>query len=120
MRELAIVAGISALMCVLSAVWLAPWQTLYYGGIWVTLVGFLVGVPTGLVYPVRLHQVLSPRGELPRGWFWRPLRFNSRLRTEERASVMTWCYIGGLGFGIICLGLLMMGAGVSVALFRGV
>jgi hypothetical protein len=32
---------------------------------------------------------------------------------------MAWCYVGGLGFVIICLGLLMMGAGVSMALIRG-
>ena len=120
MRELGIFIALSALMCLLSAVWLTPWETLYYGGIWVTLAGFVIGVPTGLVYHVRLHQVLGPRGELPRGWFWRPLRFNSRLRKDERAGVMTWCYIGGLGFGIICVGLLMMGAGVSVAVLRGV
>jgi hypothetical protein len=32
---------------------------------------------------------------------------------------MVWCYIGGLGFVIICLGLVLMGAGVSTALIRG-
>jgi hypothetical protein len=32
---------------------------------------------------------------------------------------MAWCYTGALGFAIICLGLLMMGAGVSMALIRG-
>jgi hypothetical protein len=120
MRELGIAAAISALMCLLSGVWFTPWETLYYVGIWVTVAGFVVGVPTGFVYHVRLYQVLHPRGELPRGWFWRPLRFNSRLRREERSGVMAWCYIGGSGFAIICLGLLMMGAGVSMALIRGV
>jgi hypothetical protein len=119
MRELGIVAAISAFMCLLSGVWFTPWETLYYGGIWVAVAGFVVGVPTGFVYHVRLFQLLSPRGELPRGWYWRPLRFNSRLRREERAGVMAWCYIGGFGFAIICVGLLIMGAGVSMALIRG-
>jgi hypothetical protein len=119
LRELGIFAAITALMCLLSGVWLTPWETLYYGGIWVTAAGFVVGVPTGLIYHLRLYQVLNPRRELPRGWFWRPLRFNSRLGREERAGVMAWCYVGGLGFAIICLGLLMMGAGVSMALIRG-
>lgn len=120
MRELAIVAAISALLCLLSAVWFAPWESLYYGGIWVTLAGFVVGVPTGFLYHVRLYQVLHPRGELPPGWFWRPIQFNARLRREERASVMSWCYIGGFGFAVICVGLLMMAAGVSMAFVRGV
>jgi len=33
--------------------------------------------------------------------------------------VMSWCYIGGFGFAVICLGLLTMGAGVTMALLRG-
>ena len=119
MRELGIVAVVSALMCLLSGAWFTPWETLYYSGIWVTAAGFVVGVPTGFVYHVRLFQVLNPRGELPRGWIWRPLGFNARLRPEERPGVMAWCYVGGLGFVIICLGLLMMGTGVSMAIIRG-
>lgn len=120
MRELGIVVALIAAMLLLSGIWLTPWEYLYYGGLWVTAAGFVVGVPTGFIYHVRLYQVLHPRGELPPGWFWRPIRFNSRLRKEERGSVMSWCYVGGLGFVVICLGLLMMGAGVSMALLRGV
>lgn len=120
MRELAIVAGIAALMCLLSSIWFASWETLYYNGIWVTALGFAIGVPTGIVYHVRLYQVLNPRGELPRGWYWRPLRFNTCLLPQERKSVMSWCYVGGLGFVVICLGLLLMGGGVSIAFLRGV
>jgi hypothetical protein len=120
MRELGVVSAIIAVMLLLSGVWLTPWATLYYGGIWVTAAGFVVGVPTGFLYHVRLYQALSPRGELPPGWYWRPLRFNARLRRDERTRVMSWCYIGGLGFAVICVGLLMMAAGVSMALFRGV
>jgi len=64
MRELGIVAAITALMCLLSGVWFTPWETLYYYGIWVTVAGFIVGVPTGFVYHVRLYRTLNPRGEL--------------------------------------------------------
>jgi len=119
MRELGIVAVVSAFMCLLSGIWFTPWETLYYGGIWVTLAGFVVGVPTGFIYHLRLFKALRPRGDLPPGWYWRPLRFNSRLRPEERVGVMAWCYVGGLGFLVICLGLILMGAGVSMALIRG-
>ena len=119
MRELVIVAAITALMCILSGVWFTPWETLYDTGIWITVAGFVIGVPTGFYYHVRLYRALNPRGELSPGWYWRPLRFNSHLHREERSAVMLWCYIGGLGFAIICLGLLMMGVGVSMALIRG-
>jgi len=120
MRELGIVAGVSALMCLLSGIWFTPWETLYYNGIWLVAAGFLVGVPTGFIYHVRLYRVLAPRGELPPRWYWKPLRFNVCLRREERPGVMVWCYVGGLGFLVICVGLLMMGAGVSMALIQGV
>ncbi|HSN83919.1 MAG TPA: hypothetical protein VLS88_15160 [Polyangiales bacterium] len=120
MRELLIVIAITTLMCLLSGIWFTPWETLYETGIWITAAGFVVGLPTGLLYHIRLYQVLSPRGELPRGWYWRPLRFNARLGEDERAGVMAWCYVGGIGFVIICIGLVMMGAGVSMAVIRGV
>lgn len=120
MRELGVVAAIIIALLLLSGVWLTPWETLYYGGMWVTAAGFVVGVPTGFIYHLRLYQLLSPRGELPPGWYWRPLRFNARLRHDERSAVMSWCYVGGLGFVIICIGLAMMAAGVAMALFRGV
>ena len=118
MRELGIVAAIVAVMLLMSGIWLTPWESLYYGGIGLTFAGFAVGVPTGLVYHVRLYQTLHPRGELPKGWFWRPLQYNACLRPEERRSVLPWCYIGGAGFALICLGLLTMIAGVSMALLR--
>lgn len=113
MRELAIVLGVTAVMCLVSGIWFIPWESLYHGGIWVTLIGFVVGVPSGLMYHVRLYQTLDPRGELPPGWFWRPIRYNACLREEERAGVMLWCYIGGAGFAIICLGLLLMAAALG-------
>jgi hypothetical protein len=118
MRELGIVAAVVAVMLLLSGVWLTPWESLYYSGIGLTVAGFAIGVPTGFIYHVRLYQTLHPRGELPKGWFWRPLQYNARLRPEERRRVLSWCYIGGAGFALICLGLLTMTAGVSMALLR--
>jgi hypothetical protein len=118
MRELGIVIAIVAVMLLMSGIWLTPWESLYRGGMVLTVVGFVIGVPTGLVYHVRLYQTLHPRGELPKGWFWRPLQHNASLRPEERRRVLSWCYIGGAGFALICLGLLTMTAGVSMALLR--
>lgn len=118
MRELGIVAAIVAVMLLMSAIWLTPWESLYYGGIGLTVAGFAIGVPTGLIYHVRLYQTLHPRGELPKGWFWRPLQYNTCLRPEERRRVLPWCYVGGAGFALICLGLLAMASGVSMALLR--
>lgn len=120
MRELGLVGAILIAMAIVSGIWATPWETLYYNGIWVTSLGFAIGVPTGLVYHLRLYQVLHPRGQLPRGWYWSPIRFNRCLQAGERRSVLSWCYAGALGFVIICIGLVMMGGGVSMALLRGV
>ena len=67
---------------------------------------------------MRLYQTLGPRGELPAGWYWRPLQYNTCLRPEERKSVMSWCYLGGAGFAVICLGLLTMAAGIAMAFIQ--
>ena len=120
MRELGIVVGLALGLGLISAIWIVPWETLYRGGLWVTAAGFALGVPTGLIYHLRLRQALLPRGLLPPGWFWRPIRLNERLPPAERPRVMRWCYAGGLGFLVICLGLLLMGGGVAMALIRGV
>lgn len=120
MRELGIVGVILIVMGIVSGIWVTPWETLYYNGIWVTAIGFALGIPTGLVYHLRLYQVLHPRGELPSGWYWNPIRFNALLRVDERSSVLSWCYVGAFGFAVICVGLVMMGGGVSMALIRGV
>lgn len=118
MRELGIVFAVIVALLLLSGMWMTPWQALYRGGIWITVGGFVFGVPTGFMYHLRLYQALRPRGELPRGWYWRPLQYNSRLRRDERSGVMSWCYLGGAGFAVICLGLLTMTAGLAMALFQ--
>jgi hypothetical protein len=119
MRELGMVIALVVLMLVVSAMWVTPWESLYRAGIWLTVLGFVLGVPTGFVYHLRLYQALHARGELPKGWYWRPIQYNRRLRPDERFRVMSWCYAGGAGFGVICLGLLTMLAGIAMAVSNG-
>jgi len=97
MRELGIVVALIVVMLMVSAMWVTPGESLYRIGIWLTVAGFLVGLPTGVLYHVRLYQALHPRGELPDGWYWRPIQYNRRLSPKERPRVMVWCYVGGGG-----------------------
>ena len=119
MRELGIVIALILLMLLLSAMWVMPWESLYRAGIWLTVIGFAFGVPTGVVYHVRLYRTLHPRGELPKGWYWSPIQYNRRLAPRERPTVMAWCYAGGAGFAVICLGLLTMVGGIVMAVAKG-
>ena len=120
MRELLIVGLIGGCLCLLSGVWFLPWEALYIWGVRVTAAGVLFGVPTGILYHVGLYRALKPRGALPPRWYWRPIPLNRKLESDERFWPMLWCYLGGLGFVVICLGLLMVGAAFVLVFFRGV
>lgn len=108
MRELGIVAVVVIVLCVVSAAAWMSWQAVLEAGWLVTAAGFALGVPTGVVYHLQLYRALAPRGDLPRGWIWRPLALHDRLRDDERAAVLSWCYAGAAGFLVICLGLVIL------------
>lgn len=120
MREMLLVLLIVVGMCLFSALWFVPWEILFRGGIVVISLGFAFGVPTGVVYHVLLYRALQPRGELPRGWVWRPIRLNGKLLPAERGPVLAWCYAGATGFVFIVFGILLMGGGAALALIKGV
>jgi hypothetical protein len=69
--------------------------------------GFLLGVPTGFYYHVLLRRELLRQGELPRGWYWRPFVHHERLDDEAAARLRPWWTLGGLGFVLIVLALVI-------------
>lgn len=119
-REIVIAAFILALLGATSAAIMSPWESVFDVASWITLAGVVVGVPSGVVYHVGLYRALAPRGELPAGWYWQPLSFNDRLLEAERPWVLGWCYFGGLGFFVICFGLLLLVTAVVSAIALGV
>jgi len=54
-----------------------PWDWLFGGGIMLSILGLLLGVPTGLSYHLRLYKALKPRGALPSRWWIRPDRLHA-------------------------------------------
>lgn len=118
MRELALVLGLVAFLFGAMALWLVPWTSLLIYGIATTVGGFILSLPTGLVYHVKLHRCLSARGQLPRGWIWGPIALNARLLPQEKGRVLPWCYAGAAGFGVIVLGQLLVLA-ASMMSFAG-
>src|SRR5215204_5262438 len=80
MLETLIVVGLIALLA--GAGWAAvllPWTVIALAGAACAAFGFLLGVPTGFYYHVLLYRFLQPRGVLPRGWYWHPMRYHEHL-----------------------------------------
>lgn len=92
----------------------APDTLLYAGGV-ITSVGLVAGVPTGFWYHVALYRTLRRRGPLPARWWLRPVPLHSRLREDERSSVLRWFVLGGIGFGVVVMGCGTVVLGLLVA-----
>jgi hypothetical protein len=118
MIELLMVVGFMGVLAGLGALALVAMETLVLVGGGMIVLGLLVGVPTGVMWHVRLYQVLSPLGRLEPGWLWSPIGYNEQLPEENRREVLAWCYVGGLGFGVFLLGAVVAGAGIIRAILQ--
>jgi ABC-type antimicrobial peptide transport system permease subunit len=119
MLELLIVVGFVVVFAGLASLFWMTWATVAWLGFVLCAIGFIVGVPTGFLYHVRLYQALESRDLLPKGWYWRPSPLNNELTDEERKQVMPWFYIGAAGFLVIVVGILALGAAMIRVLIEG-
>lgn len=86
---------------------------------WVAVAaGLLVGVPTGVVYHLRLARALARRGRLPPRWWLRPTALHGELEARDGPRVLPWCAAGAAGFLVVVAGLLSIVAGVVSEAFR--
>ena len=83
---------------------LLSWTAVLQLGVLGVVLGLGLGIPTSLVYHVRLARVLAARGELPPRWWLAPTRLHERLRGAERRAVLRWFFLGGAGFVITLAG----------------
>jgi len=88
---------------------LVPWTALFALGVWSTVAGLALGVPTGFWYHVALARSLSPA---PPRWWLRPVALHARLDAAGRRRVMPWFYAGAVGFVITVFGLVLVAVGV--------
>jgi hypothetical protein len=94
---------------------LLSWQSIVAAGAACALLGLAVGLPTSLYYHLCLHRALHPRGLLPAGWWWNPIRYHALLGSAERRRVLPWFYAGALSFGLIVFGCGLARLGLWVA-----
>jgi hypothetical protein len=74
--------------------------------------GLVVGVPTGFWYHVVLYRVVSPKIQLPRGWWISPSALHIYLTDGERRRINLWYRLGGVGFVLSVVGGLAAIAGL--------
>jgi hypothetical protein len=97
---------------------LLPAAGLATAGIFCAACGLLLGLPTGFWYHVKLRACLSRRGQLPHGWWLRPVALHGQLVPTERPVVLLWFYLGGAGFVLSVLGCGLVIFGVFLQGFR--
>ncbi len=105
MPELGLVVALVVLL--VAGGLLAPllsWTAVLQVGVLGVVLGLALGIPTSLVYHVKLARVLAARGELPPRWWLSPTRLHARLRGDERRAVLRWFFAGGAGFVITLAG----------------
>lgn len=118
MREIAITVGLVLAIAALGAISLVHWRDLFAVGIVLNIVGFAIGVPAGFLYHLFLYRSLRGIVQLPKRWFWNPIRLNSHLKPGDRRHVMSCCYIGAGGFFIIVAGQLLILVSMAIGYAR--
>ena len=85
---------------------------LLFGGLGLAALGFAYGIPAALVYHWLLHRSLSRSGRLPARWWISPTSHHALVPPDERPSVFAWAALGGSGFVIIVIGIVLTALGL--------
>lgn len=112
MTEALISLGIVILFSVLAWAANAGAEGMVWGGIAIATIGFAYGLPTAAVYHWRLWRVLVREDRLPARWWISPPAHHGLLPPEDRPGVVFWGAIGGSGFVVIVLGILVTSVGL--------
>lgn len=112
MIESLISLGLLVLLCALGWALGANPETLISCGLGLAAVGFAYGIPAAVVYHWRLHESLARCGRLPKRWWIQPTSLHSLIPADERTGVLIWGAIGGSGFLVIVLAILLTSIGL--------
>lgn len=112
MFETLIGLGAVVVFCVLAWAAQAGAEALLVAGIALAALGFAYGIPTALVYHWLLHRSLSRHARLPKRWWLSPTSHHALVPPDERGSVLLWAALGGSGFLLIVLGIVLTSLGL--------
>ncbi len=113
MRELLLVFAILVLLTLGGAAVFLPIEGLMEIGGWMIALGFVFGIPTGLVYHVILRRAALRAGTLTAGWYWRPTSFHNKVSIEDQRSFRPWFYAAASGWVVIVLGIILLVTGMG-------
>ncbi len=80
-------------------------EPLIRSGMGLAALGFLVGIPTAIVYHWRLYDALARCDRLPTRWWLSPTSHHGLIPPADRRQVLAWGAIGGAGFVAVVLGI---------------
>lgn len=114
-EALVVLVVVATLVLLGLAAFILTLEALLLTGAACILAGFLVGIPAGTLYHVRLYQRLALRGPVPRAFWLRPTSLHSQLEAAEWQKIKPWFLAGGSGFALIVLGCLVVMLGLMRA-----
>jgi hypothetical protein len=104
--------GLIVLLCVVGWALGATADSLIWGGIGLAAVGFGYGIPAAIVYHWRLYRSLVRCDRLPVRWWLQPTAHHDLIPPEERGGVLVWGALGGSGFLMIVVGIVLTSTGL--------
>ena len=112
MFEALISLGVVVVFCVLTFAAKASAEAVLVGGLGLAAVGFAYGIPTAIVYHWLLHRSLVRHDRLPPRWWLSPTSHHELVPSADRPRILLWAGIGGSGFLVVVLGILVTSIGL--------
>lgn len=112
MIEALVAFGIVVLLASVGLLATLPLEAAAFWGTVVIVAGFLLGVPTGVVYHVLLWRELCRVPPVPKGWIWNPFGHHHRIGKAAERTVIPWAVAGGVGFVLIVIGMAVVTGGL--------
>lgn len=112
MIESLIGVGLFSLFCVIGWAVGADPEALMWGGMGLAAAGFAYGIPTAIVYHWLLYRSLVRANRLPARWWLSPTSHHDRVPPGDRRRVFVWGALGGSGFLVIVMGIVLTTVGL--------
>ena len=112
MIESLISLGIVVLFSVLAWTANAGAESMIWGGIGLAGIGFAFGIPTAIIYHWMLYRSLVRADRLPERWWLSPTSHHGLVPRNDLRDVYLWGALGGTGFLVIVLGIIVTSIGL--------